>query len=122
MPDADPSNEEKRSFRGKTAISAPPSTLARPLQSIWQVQRADRFKRDRLMRSTPDNTAGKVISWLLVGLTLAPLLAARAEATDEAGAAERLAWLLAQHDVRELINVPPADEADCAPADAEDKQ
>jgi hypothetical protein len=74
------------------------------------------------MRSTPDNTAGKVISWLLVGLTLAPLLAARAEATDEAGAAERLAWLLAQHDVRELINVPPADEADCAAADEEDKQ
>ena len=74
------------------------------------------------MRSTPENNAGKAIGWLLVGLTLAPLLSARAEAADEAGAAERLAWLLAQHDVRELINVPAGERADCPASDEEDTQ
>jgi hypothetical protein len=74
------------------------------------------------MRSTPNSNAGKAIGWLLVGLTVLPLLAARAEACEPAERAERLAWLLAQHDVRELINMPPVVHAARTATDAEENQ
>jgi hypothetical protein len=50
-----------------------------------------------------------------------PLAVARAESPAAADAQERLAWLLARHDARELINLPAGEQADCA-ADEEDKQ
>jgi hypothetical protein len=74
------------------------------------------------MRSTIRFEARNAIAWLLVGLTVLPLVAAHAEDGERADAQERLAWLLARHDVRELIHVPPAEQADCSESDAEDKQ
>ena len=74
------------------------------------------------MRSTIRFEARKAIGWLLVGLTVLPLVAAHAEDGERADAQERLAWMLARHDVRELINVPPANEADCAESDEEVKR
>jgi hypothetical protein len=74
-----------------------------------------------VMSSTAKFETHKAIGWLLVGLTVLPLAVARAESPAAADAQERLAWLLARHDARELINLPAGEQADCA-ADEEDKQ
>jgi hypothetical protein len=74
------------------------------------------------MRSTTKYEVGKAIAWLLIGLTVLPLVAANAEAREPADATERLAWLLAQHDVRELINMPATEQADCSASEEEDKR
>ena len=74
------------------------------------------------MRSTIRFEARKAIGWLLVGLTVLPLVAAHAEDGERADAQERLAWMLARHDVRELMNMPPPAQADCPASDKEDKR
>lgn len=57
------------------------------------------------MHAYTNRTIGASSGWLLVGLTLLPFLASSVEASSEAPADERLAALLAKHDVRTLIYV-----------------
>jgi hypothetical protein len=59
------------------------------------------------MKSITTHIAG----WLIVGLTVLPLMSA--DAGQESAAAERLAWLLTSHDVRQAIHAPRASD-DCA--------
>lgn len=72
------------------------------------------------MRSTIKYETGTTIGWLLVGLTVLPLVAARAEETTPAEATERLVSLLAHHDARALLYLPPAKHAECAASEKED--
>jgi hypothetical protein len=59
------------------------------------------------MKSITTHIAG----WLIVGLTVLPLMAA--DAGQQEAAEERLAWLLTTHDVRHVMQAPRAP-ADCA--------
>lgn len=74
------------------------------------------------MRSSNRDEASKAIGWLLVGLTVLPLVAARAEAPEPADATDHLAQLLARHDARELIYMSPAEHADCPASTEENEQ
>jgi hypothetical protein len=58
------------------------------------------------MKSITAHIAG----WLIVGLTVLPLMSA--DAGQERTADERLEWLLASHDVRQAIHAPRAS-GDC---------
>ena len=64
------------------------------------------------MKSITTHIAG----WLIVGLTVLPLMSA--DAGQEKAAEERLAWLLATHDARHAMQAPRASD-DCAPGRAE---
>jgi hypothetical protein len=74
------------------------------------------------MSSTTKSEARNAIGWLLVGLTVLPLVVARAEEAEAADTQEHLAWLLARHDVRELINVPAGEQAECSADNEGDQQ
>jgi hypothetical protein len=53
-----------------------------------------------------------IAGWLIVGLTVLPLMSADAGQEPSAAPDERLEWLLASHDVRQAIHAPRAS-GDC---------
>lgn len=70
------------------------------------------------MNAHIDRAMGSSMGWLLVGLTVLPLLTASAESNDGSRDDERLAQLLAKHDVRSMIYGAGALSSDCKAHDA----
>lgn len=69
------------------------------------------------MNTRITRASGSLVGWLLVGLTVLPLLATSAESNEAPQAHERLERLVAKHDVRVVIYSASAPAADCAAHD-----
>lgn len=65
------------------------------------------------MHAYINRAMGSSMGWLLVGLAVLPLLTASAESNVDSRANERLAQLLAKHDVRSVIYGASAPSSDC---------
>ncbi|MGH8174801.1 MAG: hypothetical protein ACREV5_00900 [Steroidobacter sp.] len=59
-----------------------------------------------------------IASWLIVGLTVLPLISDAGQETSSP-ADERLEWLLASHDVRHAIRATSAASSECLDSETE---
>lgn len=96
-------------FRWKIAVLACPVLLAHPVQSVQaETLRTGRVEWGADMKALTLHRVG----WLMIGLTVLPLLARSAEPPPSQ--AEKLEWLLAAHDVRYAVHNPRPKSNDCS--------